>query len=82
MVNRKIGKLVKNTDFSPTAQLLYSCLLYYYFFFFQITREGFKSLAKGCTRLNTILLNELPSLTDESIEVSETYKLEDDLLGN
>lgn len=34
----------------------------------QITRDGYKVLSKGCIRLNTILLNELPSLTDDCIE--------------
>lgn len=34
----------------------------------QISKEGYKYLSKGMTRLNTILLNELPSLTDECLE--------------
>lgn len=34
----------------------------------QITKDGYQLLMKGCTRLNTIYLNELPSLTDHCIQ--------------
>ncbi|XP_057295993.1 dynein regulatory complex subunit 6-like isoform X1 [Hydractinia symbiolongicarpus] len=38
----------------------------------QITRDGFKMLSKGCVRLNSIYLNEMPSLNDDAVEALMT----------
>eukprot|EP00118_Oscarella_pearsei_P012154 m.86967 g.86967 ORF g.86967 m.86967 type:complete len:805 (+) comp36521_c0_seq1:152-2566(+) len=39
----------------------------------QITPEGMKCIARGCTSLQTIILNDLPGLSDESIHALTTY---------
>lgn len=36
---------------------------------FQITQEGFKFISMGCSSLTTIILNELPGLRDDCVQV-------------
>ena len=36
---------------------------------FQITPDGFKSLSSGCNMLQTLVLNEFPTLNDDCMMV-------------
>ena len=40
-----------------------------FFVYLQITQEGYKFISMGCSYLNTIILNELPGLRDDCIQV-------------
>jgi len=40
----------------------------------QITPDGFKGLAIGCINIQTLIINDFPTLTDECVIVSQIFE--------